>query len=205
MLSRIKTIIFDIGGVLVDLDFERCIDAFRELGIEGAEQMVSCYHPAEFFGELERGEINTAEFCCRLRDMAGMPELSDEAICAAYRTLILGIPVEKLRMIKSLRDRGFQILALSNINEVMLPRIFEFFRADSLEATDYFDKMYLSFEMGVMKPSKKIYEMVIEGSNLDPKETLFIDDGVQNVEAAREMGMQIYLATAREDFLHLFV
>lgn len=205
MLSKVKTIIFDIGGVLVDLDFERCIESFRALGVEGAENLVSCYHPVEFFGELERGEIDTAEFYNRMREWSGMPTLSDDEICRAYRSLLVGIPVEKLRMIKSLRERGFQVLALSNINEVMLPPIFDFFKADSLEVNDYFDHLYLSFEMGVMKPNRRIYEMLIEESGIVPSESLFIDDGIHNIEAAREMGMQVYLATAREDFSHLFV
>ncbi len=203
MLSKVKNIIFDIGGVLVDLDFDRCIKAFHEAGFTTAEEFVSCYHPADFFGALERGEISVAEFYDRIREVAGVA-LSDEQIHDAYNKLIISIPVAKLRLIERLRNEGYKIYALSNINPVLIDKIYDFFRADGYDAAHYFDKMYLSFEMGVMKPTPKIYEMLIEDSGIDPRESLFIDDGKHNIDAAREFGFQLYLAEEREDFSHIF-
>lgn len=203
MLSNIKNIIFDIGGVLVDLDMERCLEAFNAIGFADAKNMVSCYHPNAFFGALERGEITTDEFCAEIRRESGL-ELSNEEICSAYRTLLVGIPVEKLRLMKSLRDRGFKVYALSNISELLMSRIIEFLESDSLTADDYFDQMFLSYQMGVMKPNPKIYEMLIEKSGVIPQQTLFIDDGEKNIAAAREFGLQVYLAEVKEDFTHLF-
>ncbi|MFI3247847.1 MAG: HAD family phosphatase [Rikenellaceae bacterium] len=203
MLSNIKCIIFDIGGVLVDLDLERCLESFRSIGFEDARNMVSCYHPASFFGSLERGEISIDEFCSQIRNASGVA-MTNEEIIAAYSSLLVGIPVEKLRLMKSLRDRGFRVYALSNISALLMMPIQKFLGADSLSADDYFDKMFLSYQMGVMKPDSKIYEMVIAELDVDPKQMLFIDDSKSNIAAAREFGIQVYLAEAREDFTHLF-
>lgn len=203
MLSNIKSIIFDIGGVLVDLNFDRCIDSFNAIGFKDAKDMVSCYHPAAFFGEMERGEITTDQFLNEIRKASGQ-ELSNDAIRSAYGSLLSGIPIDKLRLIKSLRDRGYKIYALSNISELLMVPISKYFEADSLTMDDYFDKMYLSYQMGVMKPNPKIYEMLIADSGITPSQTLFIDDGEKNIAAAREFGLQVYLAEAGEDFSHLF-
>ncbi len=204
MLKNIKCVIFDIGGVLVDLNFDRCIDEFKRLGFEGAEKLVSCYHPADFFGALERGELSVSEFCDKIREVSALPTLSDQSICDAYCSLLESIPVSKLRMIESLRERGFRIFALSNINPVMISMIRGFFNADGHDTDFYFEKMFLSFEMGVMKPSAEIYEQVLAEISVDPSQILFIDDGAKNIDAARKMGFQVYLASEKEDFSHIF-
>ncbi|MFI3289776.1 MAG: HAD family phosphatase [Rikenellaceae bacterium] len=182
---------------------ERCLEAFAAIGYEDAKDMVSCYHPNAFFGALERGEISVDEFCCEIRKASGL-ELTNDEIAKAYGALLVGIPVEKLRMIKSLRDRGFKIYALSNISEILIEPVLRFMEADSLKVDDYFDHMFLSYQMGVMKPDPKIYEMLISQSGVDPAQTLFIDDAEKNIVAAREFGLQVYLAEAREDLNHLF-
>lgn len=204
MLKNVKCVIFDIGGVLVDLDLERCIASFRELGFKEAEKLVSCYHPADFFGELERGEISVEEFYDKIREMSGLMELSNESIRDAYLSLLVSIPIEKLRLIDSLKSRGFRIFALSNINPIMMSVINDLFRADGRSSDYYFEHMFLSYEMGVMKPSHEIYERVVSHIGVDPSQLFFIDDGVQNINIARELGFQVYLATAKEDFSHIF-
>lgn len=200
MVRGVKSIIFDLGGVMIDLDFDRCIESFKAIGFEGAEKLVSCYHPEGIFGAAERGEVTPAQLCDYVREVSGCGDLSDEAICEAYRSLLVGIPCSKLRMLERLREEGYKLYALSNINEIMYPRILEFFAADGRSADYYFDKMYLSYEMGVMKPSREIYERVISDSGVTPSETLFIDDGDKNIAAAREFGLRVYLAKAHEDF-----
>ncbi|MFI3306147.1 MAG: HAD family phosphatase [Rikenellaceae bacterium] len=204
MLKNIECIVFDIGGVLVDLNLERCISQFKTLGFADAERLVSCYHPADFFGALERGELSVGEFCDKIREVSGLDSLSDDSICCAYCSLLESIPRQKLQMLESLRGRGFRLFALSNINPVMISMIRGFFEADGRSADFYFEEMFLSFEMGVMKPSREIYERVVAATGVEPSRILFVDDGVKNVEAARELGFQVYLASAKEDFSHIF-
>ncbi len=205
--NNIKTIIFDIGGVLVDLDYPACMAAFAKIGFDGADKLISCYHPSGVVGELERGEISQEQLCDAIRVMAGgksQAEMSNEQIAEAYGELVVGIPVEKLRLMARLKDAGYRILALSNINEMVLPRVLSFFDVDGKSATEYFDEMYLSFQMGSMKPEKQIYEMLIADSGIEPSEALFVDDNEQNVEVGREFGLNVYLARAKENLEPLF-
>ncbi|MFI3320465.1 MAG: HAD family phosphatase [Rikenellaceae bacterium] len=203
MLKGIKNIIFDLGGVLVDLDRDRCVRSFTEIGFAQAEKLIDFYYPAAFFNDLERGAIGVEEVCDIIREQAGV-YISNEDICMAYSNFLVGIPVEKLRLIKSLRDRGYRIYALSNINPIVMPKVYEFFKSDGLSVEDYFDKMYLSYEMKCVKPHREIFDKLILDSGVDVKETLFLDDGLKNVEMGREVGFAVYMPEARESFSHLF-
>ncbi|MFI3333135.1 MAG: HAD family phosphatase [Rikenellaceae bacterium] len=203
MMSSIKNIIFDLGGVVIDLDRERCVESFTKIGFPEADTLIDFYHPAEFFNRLERGEINTAEVCDIIRSSYPC-KASNEEISQAYSDFLAGIPLFKLRMIESLRSRGFKIYALSNINEIVMPKVRQLFEADGKTMDDYFDKLYLSFEMKSLKPDAAIFEMLIEDSGIVPSETLYIDDSERNIEAGRAFGLQLYLASAHEDYSHLF-
>ncbi len=204
MMTSIKNIIFDLGGVVIDLDRARCVDSFTKIGFPEADSLIDMYHPADFFQSLERGEITVEELCDIIRHKAGDEKIQSEQICEAYSSFLVGIPQFKLRLIAALKAKGYKIYALSNINAVVMPRVREFFATDGRAMEDYFDKMYLSYEMGVLKPEPKIYEMLITDSGVVPSETLFIDDSTANIEAAREFGLNVYLAAAHEDYSHLF-
>ncbi len=205
MLSSIKNIIFDLGGVMIDLDRKRCVDSFTRIGFPEADNLIDFYHPADFFQRLERGEITVEELCDIIRSKASCSEaLTNEAICEAYSDFLVEIPVFKLRLLDQLRERGFRLYALSNINEVVMPKVKELFAADGKTMDDYFDKAYLSFEMGALKPDPQIFEQLIADSGIDPAESLFIDDSVHNIEAGAKFGLNLYLAQAHEDYSHLF-
>ncbi len=203
MLTSIKNIIFDLGGVMVDLDKDRCIESFTQIGFAEAANLIDFYHPADFFNRLERGEINTNQLCDIIRDKAQCP-ISNEDICRAYSDFLVGIPLHKLRLLENLRNQGFKIYALSNINEIVMPKVYSFFEADDKNCDYYFDKMYLSFEMHSLKPDRKIFEKLISDSSMIPEETLFIDDSERNILMGKEVGFQVYMPAARENFDHLF-
>lgn len=108
MLSNIKSVIFDIGGVLIDLDRDRCVDSFTRIGFPQAAELIDFYHPADFFNKLERGEMSAEEVCDKIRSLAGK-EISNEAIAEAYSDFLVEIPLYKLRFIDTLRERGMKI------------------------------------------------------------------------------------------------
>ncbi|MFR9524392.1 MAG: HAD family phosphatase [Rikenellaceae bacterium] len=203
MLSSIKNIIFDLGGVVIDLDRQRCVDSFVNIGFPEADKLIDFYHPADFFNKLERGLIGIDEVCEIIREQAQKP-ISNEAICEAYCDFLVGIPLYKLRLIESLKSRGFKIYALSNINPIVMPKVRELFAADGKQMEDYFDKLYLSFEMKSLKPDPEIFEMVIADSGVVASETLYLDDSELNVMAGKEFGWNVYQAKAHEDYSHLF-
>lgn len=204
MFRDIECVVFDLGGVLIDLCRERCVEAFARIGYPQAEQMIGMYCPADTFKRLESGEINGEQLTEFIRQESGVESISCEQVRDAYIAFLGEIPVKKLRSIKSLRERGIRTFALSNINELVMPYIRErLFAADGLSETDYFEKAFLSYEMGLLKPDPEIFKEMIRQAGMTPERTLFIDDSELNVASARELGFQVYLAAPKEDFTHL--
>lgn len=202
-MAKIKNIIFDMGGVLIELDRARCVEAFAELGFPRAAEMLTDYAGMGALGDLEAGRIGAAEFFDRIRLESGLP-LTDQQITEALDRFVTGLPEYKLQMLLDLRKR-FRIYLLSNTSPVMMPDIrARWFAQQGLGFDDYFDRAFLSYEMGSVKPGKAIFlKMIAEGGIL-PGESLFIDDAPANVETARGLGFETYLARDGEDFRHIF-
>lgn len=195
----IRNIVFDLGGVLIDLDRQRCIDAFTALGFPQIERMLDYYRPVGIFNRLERGDATVAETCEAIRREAGNPTLTDRQLCDAYCAFLTGIPVAKLRFVRRLREAGYRTYALSNINEMVWPTVADiFFRADGHDVDHYFERLYLSFRMGALKPDAEIFESMIADSGMCPEETLFVDDSPHNVEAALKLGFEVYRPALHE-------
>lgn len=198
-----KNIVFDLGGVLVDLDIERCRTAFRSLGMDAVADLIQPYYPVEVLGRLEGGEITFHEACDEMRRISSRAEITDEQIAWAYGEFLTGVPIGKLRMIDRLRRRGIRTYVLSNNNTASMVYIRRMFCADGRTMEAYFDKIYLSYEMHSLKPSEAIFRQMIADSGMEPAETLFIDDGQKNVDAARKLGFQVYMPAPGEDFAPL--
>lgn len=203
-MQQIKNVIFDLGGVLVDLDIERCIAAFRLLGMKRVADLVNPYYPAEMIGRLERGDISFHEACDEMRRLDNRPGVSDAEIAGAYGAFLTGIPVAKLRQIARLRETGIRTYVLSNNNPASMEVIRGQFTADGRTMDDYFDKIYLSYELRELKPSEAIFRKVMADSGVVPAQTLFIDDGQKNVDTAQALGFAVYMPAPGEDFGHLF-
>lgn len=196
---EIRNIVFDLGGVLIDLDRQRCIDAFTALGFPQIERMLDYYCPVGIFNRLERGDATVAETCEAIRREAGDPTLTDRQLCDAYCAFLTGIPVAKLRFVRRLREAGYRTYALSNINEMVWPTVTDvFFRADGYDTDHYFERLYLSFRMRALKPDPEIFRRMIADSGMRPEETLFVDDSPRNVEAAGKLGFRTYRPAPRE-------
>lgn len=204
MFRDIEAVVFDIGGVLVDLYRERCIEAFSRIGYPQAEQMIGMYCPSDTFMKLEAGEMTGEELTEFIRRESGIESITYNDVRDAYIAFLGEIPIKKLRSIYALRGRGIRTFALSNINEFVMPYIREkLFKADGLSEQDYFEKAFLSYEMGLLKPDPEIFKTMISQARLNPEQTLFIDDSEKNIASARELGFQVYLASPKEDFTHL--
>mgnify|MGYP000211097270 CR=1 FL=1 len=197
-MNEIKNVIFDLGGVLVDLDIERCTAAFRALDMPRVADLINPYYPAEMIGRLERGDISFREACDEMRRLDGRPEVTDSEIAAAYSAFLVGIPVAKLRQIMRLREAGVRTYVLSNNNPAAMVAIRGAFTADGHTMDDYFDKIYLSYELHELKPSEAIFRKVIADSGVIPSETLFIDDREANIEAAAALGIHGFLFDHRD-------
>ncbi|MCL2561054.1 MAG: HAD family phosphatase [Rikenellaceae bacterium] len=196
-----KNIIFDMGGVLVDLDRRRCVEAFTDIGFPQADAMIGIYGSSGVFGELEAGTITPEGFYEYVRRETGRAALKDSDIAAALNSFIVGLPVYKLQMLLDLRQR-FRIYLLSNTNAIMMPYIRRtcFERLTGFAFDDYFDRAFLSYEMGLVKPDEEIFLRMMNEGEIAPAESLFIDDGPANIDTAARLGFHTLLTQPEEDF-----
>ncbi|MDE6271199.1 MAG: HAD family phosphatase [Muribaculaceae bacterium] len=183
----VRNLMFDLGGVIMDIERERCVRSFKRLGMKEPEKFLGDYGQTGAFGALEEGLITPDEFHARLRPLLD-EGVTDAQIDAAFNDFLVGIPTERLQALRELRKR-YRLYLLSNTNAVMWnSRIAFDFRAEGLEREDYFDGLATSFEARSLKPSPEIFEYTVRKFGIRPEETVFLDDSAANVEAARRLG-----------------
>jgi len=194
--DQIKNIIFDFGGVICDLDISRTERKFREFGPVKAAEKVSKEESDRRFARLveqfETGKISSQEFRDIIRNHYQTPP-TDEMIDETWNALLVSIPVERIRLLESIRNQ-YRIFLLSNSNEIHYQHYLQDYRIKTglQDFQDLFEKAYFSFMIHLSKPGKEIFEYVLNDSRLDPTQTLFIDDTLKHVETARNMGIKGY-------------
>ncbi len=193
MLKAIKNVVFDLGGVICDLEVERVMEAFREIGMEKMAALMDPCYPAEVNERMESGQIGWEEACDEMRRIDNRPEVTNEQIEWVYREFLSRVDAKKLATIDRLRERGIRTYVLSNTNptaiEIVRDRVRE---ATGRELESYFDDIFLSYRLKILKPASAIFEKMIALSGLNPKETLFIDDGNRNADTAHRLGFAVY-------------
>ncbi|GHU71615.1 D-ribitol-5-phosphate phosphatase [Bacteroidia bacterium] len=204
-LSGIKNIVFDLGGVIVTLDHSEAIRRFIAAGVDDVEKYLDPYHQNGIFLDLEAGNCTKEEFYVALRKLTGK-NIPGEAIDAGWLGFLKEVPVYKLKMLEDLRAQGYKLYLLSNTNPVVMEwALTPAFSSESKPLDAYFDKLYLSYQMKCVKPDEEIFRKMIADSGMIPSETLFIDDGVNNVATGNRLGFKTYLPKNGEDFREIFV
>jgi len=204
IIEGIKNIIFDLGGVLITLDREESVNRFKEAGLENAAELLNPYHQKGVFLELEEGKLSQEEFYDAVRKEAGK-YISDEIINYGWMGFLKELPEYKLTMLEELKEKGYHLYLLSNTNPVIMDWAFTpAFSPQGKSIDEYFDKLYLSYQIGYTKPHPEIFQFMFDDSGMIPSESLFIDDGTANVEMGKQLGMKTYLAENGEDFRWLF-
>lgn len=185
----IRNVIFDFGGVLVDLDNKGLRRRFEPLfgPLESPRNQA-------LFGRHQRGEIGAAAFRQALRARLGKRKLSDRQIDRIWGTQIGAVACRKLELIRALRAKGFRTYALSTTDPIHAELIKKRFgrcfpRVEGDIFAHLFDKAYLTFELGLLKPDPRIYRKVLAGAGIKANETLFIDDSMKNVLGAQRAGL----------------
>lgn len=195
----IKTLLFDLGGVLLNLDKEACIQSFINLGYKDVRSMITNYRQEGMLRLLESGLVTPDEFCDGIRKLVGK-EVEDEVIKEAVRSFLLDIPMYKLEYLAELK-KNYHIVMLSNTSSIAIEYIYRRnLTSRGLKLDNYFDECYYSFELKSMKPDDECFERMIEQSGLDPKETLFLDDSMANLEASKKFGFQTFYAKEYTDW-----
>ncbi|MDE5930291.1 MAG: HAD family phosphatase [Muribaculaceae bacterium] len=195
----IRNLLFDLGGVIMDIERRNCVAAFDALGLPDANSFFGEYSQKGPFMLLEEGAISVDEFHNRMR--AEFPhEVTDSQIDEAFLKFLTGIPVHRLEALRRLRER-FGIYLLSNTNVIMWQsKIADEFTKEGRVREDYFDGMVTSFDAKALKPAPEIFIYAEKTLGIKPEETLFIDDSQRNLDAAAALGFNTLLVKPGEEF-----
>ena len=187
-----KAIVFDLGGVLIDLDFDRCVKAFREiLGYERITDLLDLYHQKGIYGDMEAGLITADEFRAEvLRE--SRPGCIPADVDRAMAGLLVGMDPRKVQLLEEL-SRRFPLYGLSNNNEISVKRMHDIYEENGLDWQRVFRKEFISCRMKMLKPSRAIFDAAAAEIGLPPEEILFVDDSQKNVDGALAAGWRAVL------------
>lgn len=189
-MKKIKNIIFDLGGVILNIDIRKTELALEQLGVGNFSNHTSQQAATTFFKEYETGKIDDDSFIRSIRSLT--TDTSTEAqIVEAWNALILDFPPERIEILKNLKQK-YRLFLLSNTNSIhyrqFQQQLFDQ-TGDYLES--YFEKTYYSHTINLRKPDLASFQYVINENNLDPAETVFVDDTEINITCARELGLAV--------------
>ena len=188
----IKTIAFDLGGVIITIDQPQAISRFKEIGATQVEDYLNPYTQTGIFGDLEHGLISAEEFRVALGELMGK-EFTYEQCAYAWQGYAKDVPQRNLDIVMRLRQEGYRVVLLSNTNPYMMDwAMSPAFDGKGHPLSYYFDYCYLSYQLKKMKPSEDIFREVLQQEQTFPGEVLFVDDGPRNVAAASQIGFRTF-------------
>ena len=201
-IKGIKNLLFDQGGVIVDIERDQCREELRRLGMEAPERFVGLYKQDGPFFALENGDITLDEFHDALRPL--MPSgVTNEQMDYAFSSFIVGIPLHRLQALRQLRKR-YKTYILSNTNPLMFEGVIaRNFAQEGLDVNAYFDGVTVSYLAHSNKPDRKIFDYAIATMGIVPEETLFFDDGQENLDAASRLGFKTALVEPGCEFIDI--
>lgn len=201
----IKNIVFDLGGVLVPLNRSRCVKAFKEIGYDDFNSVIDEYLQEGFFLDYERGKISSKQFRDIIRqniNTENRASVSDRDIDAAMKLFLDPVSDANLEFLFSLR-KDYRVFLLSNTNPIAINAAKPYFAKKGREMEDYFEHMFLSYEMKLVKPEKEIFKRMLKEGNMKEGQTLYIDDSPANIRTSKELGIVSVLYSPGADLEEL--
>jgi FMN phosphatase YigB (HAD superfamily) len=197
-MQQIKNIIFDLGGVLLNIDYNKTSAAFQQLGFENFNELYSQFKANELFEDLETGKISDELFYQELQKYVKQ-KVDQKDIFIAWNAMLLDFRKGSLDFLESIKGK-YRLFLLSNTNIIHFTAFKDILQKETGKASldGYFIKSYYSHEIKLRKPYKDIYEFILKDSDMKAEETLFIDDTIDNIEAAKEIGIQTHLLLPEE-------
>lgn len=192
MLTGIKNIIFDFGGVIINIDSKKTIQALKQLKLYNAEKLFTDVNTSNLLNKYELGIISDNEFLMYIKQYCSQNTTNNEII-RAWNSMLLDIPQNRIFLLNELK-KDYKIYLLSNTNHIhYLSYTIDFEKATGgLKFNNFFDKAYFSFEIKMRKPSFEIYKHVLNEQKIKPEETLFIDDSLENIETAKMLNLKTH-------------
>lgn len=204
-MQIIKNIIFDYGNVIFSIDFSLAQMAFSKLGISHAEHFFGHLQQDAIFDAFDRGEITADQFRDRIREVTGNAQLTNDQIDNAWNSMLLGIKQGNHELLLKLKSK-YRTFLMSNINDIHYTHIMNYLRREfNFNGNDHlFERVYYSHLVGKRKPDTAFFQQILNENDLNPAETLFIDDTPHHLEAAKTLGIQTYLMKAPDTLQHFF-
>ncbi|CAN5177127.1 HAD family phosphatase [soil metagenome] len=202
-MQQIKNIIFDLGGIFINIDFAKTEQAFIDLGVIDFNTFYTQHHASEIFELLETGKITPTEFCTLLCKETGIT-LTQEQIIKAWNMLLLDFPVERIQWLQKIATK-YKVFLFSNTNQIHYEAFTKMFRNQTgfNDFDNFFIKAYYSHQLGLRKPYPTSFLHILNEQSLKPSETLFIDDTLSNIEGAKQAGLQVIHLTSPQTVLDL--
>lgn len=190
MITGIRHLIFDLGGVLLNIDYGKTEQAFIDLGIANFGALYSQMKQSPLFDDFETGRISGAAFIAKIQEISPVP-LTELQILDAWNAMLLYFPVGRMELLQQLRLH-YDLVLLSNTNEIHEVAFNKILMRDvGMPAIGvFFDKVYLSHRVGMRKPDPGIFQRILDECGFKARETLFIDDSPQHIETAKKLGIQ---------------
>lgn len=200
--NKINHILFDLGGVLLNIDYSLTERAFIKLGIENFDQMYSQAKQDGLFDRFEKGEIGRDGFIEAIKGISPS-SVSENEIELAWNAMLLDFPQERLDMLSILKEtRG--VFLLSNTNEIHFNAFNKLFdQAFGLSFTGFFKKDYYSHQLGMRKPDAEVFKFILDQQGIKNHELFFIDDSEQHVRGAESLGIPSVLLEKNDDVISL--
>lgn len=205
-MQKIKNIIFDYGNVIFEIDFKKAQNALQQLGIIDIEHFFAHKNHNNLFNDFETASITPDQFRTGIRDAAENTALTDEQIDEAWNSLLIGVPPNIHHVLLKVKEK-YRTFLLSNNNEIHYNYIMDYLKREhDMENIDHlFERAYFSQQMNLRKPNVEIFEQVLKENNLNPEETLFIDDSPQHIEGGKKAGLNTLLMTDHPENLEAFL
>lgn len=202
-IDNVKAIVFDFGNVIINIDLDRSFQAFADLTFKSVSKIKTLFSEAEIFKKYETGFYSDDEFRDVIRQTLSYP-LNDEEIDAAWNALLLDVPKERIDYIENLRYK-YPVFLLSNTNGIHIDKCSQYFRTQH-NIPDFkklFTEVFLSYKMGLWKPDYQIYQKMLDKIDFKPEEVLFVDDNQDNIDAAKDLGINAIKINPPESFIKI--
>ena len=191
-MAKIKNLLFDLGGVLLNIDYNKTADAFKKLGVQQFDELYSQSGANHLFEELETGKISDDDFYNAIQQYC-YPSTTKEQLETAWNAILLNFRITSIEYLSGLKEK-YNIYLLSNTNSIHLKAFDKIFEEEigNAHLDDYFIKAYYSHKIHLRKPYPLTYQFVLDDAGIYAKETLFIDDSIVNIEGAKEAGLEVH-------------
>ena len=201
-MKNSKVIIFDLGAVILNINYQNTIDEFTKLGVKNASSFYSKKMQTDLFNQIETGKITAEKFLTELQKETNNATINQ--VKNAWNSMLLDLPNERLELIKALKSK-YRIYLLSNTNNIHIDAFKkQLGNAKWEDFCNLFDKMYLSHEVGLRKPNAEIFKHILTEQKLKAEEVFFIDDSPQHIESAKKLGIHCHHLLDNENITTLF-